>query len=169
MEPSPEGSLAEVAAIEASTESKDEIIKAENEEEKSEILRCYRKVVVVASFPWLCKKSLPPGHMTLLFWDNVACTEAQLQQVKAAVAMFDRPYRRRATPKPGQSFLWAPEEDPCVDPAGPIGQLITAFETIDPKHEHRSSPEDNRLFTTVALLAIFYQHKPKLRGLPRLI
>ena len=50
--------------------------------------RRYRKVCVVASFPWLSFEANPPGHMTLLFWDfgaQGAITQHHVDEVRKIV------------------------------------------------------------------------------------
>jgi hypothetical protein len=70
--------------------------------------------------------------MTLLFWDfgaEGAIAQHHVDEVRNIVRAFDRPFARTAIPKRGQSFLFDGSE---VDPAGPIGQMIRAFGSIDP-------------------------------------
>jgi hypothetical protein len=106
--------------------------------------RCYRKIVVVASFPWLGHGQIPPAHMTLLYWEGMPTpiTGAHMSAVTDIVKHFDRPYVRSLdvdpakSPPVGKSFLFDGED---VDPAGPIGQMIGAFGSIDPQLPHVNS------------------------------
>lgn len=106
--------------------------------------RCYRNVVIVASFPWLGNEAIPPAHMTLLYWEGMGTpiTEAHLAAVKAIVKRFDRPYNRRLDvdpslcPPTGKSFLFDGQD---VDPAGPVGEMIHALGSIDPDLPHVNS------------------------------
>jgi hypothetical protein len=97
--------------------------------------RAYRKIVVVAAFPWLTHSSQIPGHMTLLYWNfsgGAMISIAQTKKVKSIVAKYDQGYRRNATPKKGQSYLF--DIDSNVDPQGPVARMIHEFNhsgTID--------------------------------------
>jgi len=80
---------------------------------------------VVVTFPWLCDRAVrPPGHLTLLHWEDVRVSKELVEALRGVVHRYDHPYARRALPKLGQSFLFDPTRSPPVAPEGPLASLL---------------------------------------------